>query len=49
MMLPAWYERMNRRERLLSWIVAGTVIALLNVVIWSWLFGALGRARAQLA
>jgi hypothetical protein len=49
MMMPAWYERMNRRERLLALIVSGTVIALLNLVIWSWLFGALGRARAQLA
>ena len=47
-MIPAWYERMNRRERILSWIVAGALIVLLNLVIWSWLFGALGRARAQL-
>jgi len=48
-MIPAWYERMNRRERILSWIVAGALIVLLNLVIWSWLFGALGRARTQLA
>jgi hypothetical protein len=48
-MIPAWYERMNRRERILSWIVAGAIIVLLNLVIWSWLFGALGRARAELA
>jgi hypothetical protein len=49
MMMPAWYERMNRRERLLSLIVAGAVIALLNLVVWSWLLGALGRARSELA
>ncbi len=48
-MIPAWYERMNLRERILLWIVAGALIVLLNLVIWNWLFGALGRARAQLA
>jgi hypothetical protein len=48
-MMPAWYERMNQRERLLSWIVAGTIIVLINLVILSWLFGALGRARSELA
>ncbi len=48
-MIPVWYERMNRRERILSLIVAGALIVLLNLVIWSWLFGALGRAREQLA
>jgi len=48
-MITAWYERMNRRERILSWIVAGALIVLLNLIIWNWLFGALGRARAQLA
>jgi hypothetical protein len=48
-MMPAWYERMNQRERLLSWIVAGTIIVLVNLVVLSWLFGALGRARSELA
>ena len=48
-MIRAWYERMNQRERILSWIVAGALIVLLNLVIWNWLLGALGRARAQLA
>lgn len=45
----AWYERMNRRERVLSWVVAGAVLVLLNLAIWSWLFGAIGRARNELA
>ena len=49
MMMPAWYERMNTRERVLSWIVAGALIVLLNFLILSWLFGALGRARIELA
>src|SRR5260370_10146832 len=47
-MIPVWYERMNPRERLLAWIVAGAMFALLNLVILSWLFGALGRARTDL-
>jgi hypothetical protein len=48
-MMPAWYERMNARERVLSWIVAGALTLLLNLLILSWLFGALGRARVELA
>jgi hypothetical protein len=48
-MISAWYQRMNPRERLLGWIVAGAVFVLLNLLILSWLFGALGRARAELA
>ena len=48
-MMPAWYERMNQRERVLSWIIAGTMFVLLNLLILSWIFGALGSARAELA
>ena len=48
-MMPAWYERMNPRERVLSWIIAGAIFVLLNLLILSWMFGALGRARAELA
>jgi hypothetical protein len=48
-MMPTWYQRMNPRERLLAWIVAGAMFVLLNLLILSWLFGALGRARAELA
>jgi hypothetical protein len=47
-MMPAWYERMNTRERLLAWIVAGVTFALLNLLILNWIFGALGRARKNL-
>jgi hypothetical protein len=49
MTLLSWYERMNRRERILSLIVATTVVVLLNLAIWSWLLGAIGRARVELA
>ena len=48
-MIPAWYQQMNPRERRLAWIVAGALFLLLNLVIWSKLFGALGNARAELA
>ena len=48
MKLPAWVERMNRRERLLSGLVAGVIVLLINLVLWSWLLGAIGRARADL-
>ena len=44
-MMPAWYQRMNPRERLLSWIVAGTVGVLLNLWILSSLWGAVVRAQ----
>jgi hypothetical protein len=49
MTMSAWYERMNPRERVLSCVVAGTMFVLVNLFILSWLFGALGRARAELA
>ena len=48
-MMPAWYQRMSRRERLLAWIVAGTVFALINLWVLSWIFGALGAAQRDLA
>ena len=48
-MIPAWYQRMNPRERLLSFVVAGIVLVLLNLWILSWIFGALGGARKELA
>lgn len=48
MILPAWVERMNRRERVLAVMVAGILFLLVNLFIWSWLFGALSRAQAEL-
>jgi hypothetical protein len=49
MTVPAWYQRMNRRERMLSGIVAGVLFLLLNVFVWSMLLGMIGRAQADLA
>lgn len=48
-MMPAWYQRMNPRERRLVLIVAGALFLLINLIIWSKLFSVLGNARAELA
>ena len=45
-MMPAWYLRMNQRERLLAVSVAGIVFLLINLWIWSALFGMAGKAHA---
>ena len=48
-MTPAWYQRMNPRERRLAWIVSGAIFLLINLLIWSKLFGTIGNAGAELA
>ena len=48
-MIPSWYHRMNPRERVLSWIVAGTLFALLNLWLLSWVFGGMHAAHRELA
>ena len=47
-MMPAWYQRMNPRERRLALIVAGALFLLVNLLVWSKLFGILDNARAEL-
>jgi hypothetical protein len=49
MNLPSWYARMNRRERILSLSVASVIFALVNLFLWNWVLGAVGRANADLA
>src|SRR5215467_9721156 len=46
-MIPGWYQRMNQRERVLSWIVAGTVVVLVNLWILSSLWGAVASAQKE--
>ncbi|PYL64474.1 MAG: hypothetical protein DMF20_10540 [Verrucomicrobia bacterium] len=46
-MMPAWYNRMNPRERVLSWVVAGTIFVLLNVWILSRIFGGVGGSHKE--
>ena len=48
-MMPAWYQRMNRRERLLSWIVAGTLFVLFNLWILGSVLGSVRSAQKELA
>jgi len=40
---------MNPRERVLSWVVAGTIFVLLNLWILNWILGALGVAHKEAA
>ena len=47
-MIAGWYQRLNKRERLLSALVAGVIFLLLNWYIWGRLFSALDQARANL-
>jgi hypothetical protein len=47
--LPAWYQRMNSRERVLVLAVGGILFLFVNIFLWSWLFGAVGSSRDQLA
>jgi hypothetical protein len=48
-MIPAWYQRMSSRERVLAWLAAGTVFVLLNLFILDWIFGALASAQKKIA
>ena len=45
---PAWYQRMNPRERRLAWFVAGAILLLINLLIWNKVFGSIGNAREEL-
>ena len=47
--MPAWYERMNPRERRLAWLVAVAIFLLINLFIWNKLFDAISNARTELA
>jgi hypothetical protein len=47
-MMPAWYQRLNQRERILGAIVVGAIVLLLNLYLWSKLFGSLDQARTDL-
>lgn len=49
MTAPAWISRMNQRERMLASIVAGVIFLFINLFVWSWIFGAIGHAQADLA
>ena len=48
-MMPAWFQRLNSRERVLSMIIAGALFLLVNYIIWNSILGMIGRARTDLA
>lgn len=47
--LPGWWTRMTSRERMLSLGVASVIFALFNLLLWSWMLGAIRQTRTQLA
>jgi hypothetical protein len=47
-MIAAWYQRLNKRERTLTSLVAVVLFLLLNWIIWSKLVGSVRGARADL-
>ena len=47
-MIAAWYQRLNKRERVLSAAVGGVIFLLLNWYIWGKLLGSLDQARGDL-
>jgi hypothetical protein len=46
--IPAWIERMSKRERNLAMMVGGVLFLLINLFLWSALFGALQKTRVDL-
>ncbi len=49
MKLLDWYRRMNQRERVLAALVGGVLFLLINLFIWSWILGAIGSGKTELA
>ena len=48
-MMPSWFLRLNRRERVLSAVIAGSLFLLLNYLIWSGLLGGISGINAEMA
>jgi hypothetical protein len=48
-MTPSWVARMNQRERMLALVVVGILFVLINLFVWSTLFGMSAGARAAYA
>lgn len=48
-MIAQILQRMNRRERILTGVVALVVFILANLFFWSWLFRAIGDSRLEVA
>ena len=46
-MIGRWLAQMNQRERILALSVGGILFLLINLAIWSTLFGMSAGARAD--
>ena len=49
MTIAVWYQRLNRRERILTAIVGAVLVLLINWYVWGKLLGAIDSTRADLA
>ncbi len=49
MTIASWYQRLNRRERILTAIVGAGLVLLINWYIWGKLLGAIDSTRSDLA
>jgi hypothetical protein len=47
--LTATYQRMSQRERIMTLVVAGILLLLINIFIWRWLLGTISGSRNALA
>ncbi|MGI8890795.1 MAG: hypothetical protein ACR2G0_08450 [Chthoniobacterales bacterium] len=48
-MITRWLSQMNQRERMLSLTIGAILFVLINLFLWSTLFGMSGNARADYA
>jgi Tfp pilus assembly protein PilO len=48
-MMPAWFQQLNRRERILLGLIALLVFGFGNLFLWEWLLGSLEQARTDIA
>src|SRR5207249_11464968 len=47
--LRAAYQRMNQRERIMTLAIAAVLLLLINLFIWKWVLGTIGKSRRELA
>jgi hypothetical protein len=47
--LRAAYQRMNRREQIVTLAIAGVLFVLINLFVWRMLLGSIGNSRRELA
>lgn len=47
--ITAAFQRMNRREQMMTMVIAAFLFLLINIFVWRWLLGAIGNSRSELA